>query len=140
MYIYENKLYHHGVKGMHWGVRRYQNADGSYTSAGKKRNLSKAKKLSGKLEKAAYAQERMHKSTKSLGVAKTGYGDGLQEIQILNRKDHNNYLKSLKKADKYGQKLTKKGYDSTYTAKLQGRGKKYVEAIVNGESSRIYLK
>lgn len=31
------ELYHHGVKGMKWGVRRYQNSDGSLTSAGKKR-------------------------------------------------------------------------------------------------------
>lgn len=31
------ELYHHGIKGMRWGVRRYQNADGSYTSAGKAR-------------------------------------------------------------------------------------------------------
>ena len=30
-------LYHHGILGMHWGVRRYQNADGSYTEAGRKR-------------------------------------------------------------------------------------------------------
>lgn len=33
----ENELYHWGVKGMKWGVRRYQNKDGSYTSAGRKR-------------------------------------------------------------------------------------------------------
>lgn len=33
----ENKLYHAGVKGMKWGVRRYQNKDGSLTAAGKKR-------------------------------------------------------------------------------------------------------
>jgi len=28
---------HHGILGMHWGVRRYQNKDGSLTEAGKKR-------------------------------------------------------------------------------------------------------
>lgn len=32
-----DELRHHGVKGMRWGVRRYQNADGTWTSAGKKR-------------------------------------------------------------------------------------------------------
>lgn len=43
-----NELYHHGVKGMRWGVRRYQNKDGSLTSAGKKRydNDQTKKKLS----------------------------------------------------------------------------------------------
>lgn len=32
-----NELYHHGIKGMHWGVRRYQNPDGTLTDAGIKR-------------------------------------------------------------------------------------------------------
>lgn len=35
-----NELYHHGIKGMKWGVRRYQNPDGSLTAAGKKRRNS----------------------------------------------------------------------------------------------------
>ena len=32
-----NELYHYGKKGMKWGVRRYQNKDGSLTEAGRKR-------------------------------------------------------------------------------------------------------
>ena len=35
--ISHGELYHHGTKGMRWGVRRYQNKDGSLTPAGKKR-------------------------------------------------------------------------------------------------------
>jgi len=34
---YHNELYHHGIKGQKWGVRRFQNSDGSLTAAGKKR-------------------------------------------------------------------------------------------------------
>ena len=34
---YRNYLAHHGVKGMKWGVRRYMNADGTLTAAGKAR-------------------------------------------------------------------------------------------------------
>lgn len=44
---YYNELTHWGVRGMKWGVRRYQNKDGSLTPAGKKRRA----KLEGELEK-----------------------------------------------------------------------------------------
>lgn len=35
--VYGSELYHHGIKGQKWGVRRYQNEDGTLTDAGKKR-------------------------------------------------------------------------------------------------------
>lgn len=42
--ISQDYLMHHGVKGMKWGVRRYQNADGSLTSAGQRRLYKKVKR------------------------------------------------------------------------------------------------
>ena len=36
-----NELYHHGIKGQKWGVRRFQNNDGSLTDVGKNRNYNK---------------------------------------------------------------------------------------------------
>ena len=36
-----DELDHHGIKGQKWGVRRFQNKDGSLTAAGKNRNYNK---------------------------------------------------------------------------------------------------
>lgn len=59
--IVGGELYHYGKKGMKWGVRRYQNKDGSLTAAGKKRYYKEA-------DKAGYHEEsysgRRYKTTK----------------------------------------------------------------------------
>lgn len=50
--IYYNELYHNGIKGQKWGIRRFQNLDGSLTPEGKKRyNRSYEKKIDDEIDR-----------------------------------------------------------------------------------------
>ena len=46
-----NELYHHGIKNMKWGIRRFQNKDGSLKPAGKKRYDKEVAKLKAEKKK-----------------------------------------------------------------------------------------
>lgn len=63
----ENELYHHGVKGQRWGVRRYQNKDGTLTDKGRNRLLKDARKYESKVNTSVannyFARSRRAKLT-----------------------------------------------------------------------------
>ena len=59
------ELFHTGVKGMKWGVRRYQNKDGSLTPLGKKRYAKELAKLEAE-KKRVRQQEQTAKKLKKL--------------------------------------------------------------------------
>ena len=98
-----DELAHYGVKGMKWGVRRYQNKDGSYTNAGKKRysskrdtfhELSDITRKYGTSNKTKEAENRFRK----LGNGRIDAGS--KRLTSLARKsnaDYDRYLRSWKK-------------------------------------------
>ena len=51
-------LHHSGIKGMKWGVRRYQNKDGTLTAAGKKHYAGEGNAGEGATAKTEYAPKR----------------------------------------------------------------------------------
>ena len=53
-----NELYHHGILGQRWGVRRFQNKDGSLTEAGRKRKNRIDAKESNEIYRSLTKKER----------------------------------------------------------------------------------
>lgn len=84
-------LAHHGIKGQKWGIRRYQNSDGSYTTAGKERYRYPDKKMSSaekyitrKMDKSA-AKSDKYETMAENRKAKTGKDSGLIQSYLRNQ-------------------------------------------------------
>ena len=58
------ELYHHGVKGQRWGIRRYQNKDGSLTPYGKKRYAKELAKLEAEKKRVRQYEQTAKKMSK----------------------------------------------------------------------------
>lgn len=71
-----NEMYHHGVKGQKWGIRRYQNKDGSLTPEGKKRLSKEYQNYIGKAHKEIDSKEQQ-RYAKAYGKAVDEMNNGL---------------------------------------------------------------
>lgn len=68
---YTDSLTHHGIKGQKWGVRRFQNEDGSYTSRGKKHRLETIKNAGTKAKDIITSDKFKKAAAIGAGVAGT---------------------------------------------------------------------
>ena len=86
---YSSDLYHHGILGMKWGVRRYQNKDGSLTAAGKRR-MSKEDK-----ERATFFKnkKKTEEEPKSKSVKEMSDAELREKTNRLNLE--NNYISAV---------------------------------------------
>ena len=106
-----NELYHHGVRGQKWGVRRYQNADGSLTKAGERRygtadnykKVQDAKAQAAERKKAAKANARTNSEIAKYN-AKNQNDDSKvtkKSVKAMSDKELNDGISRLKKEKQY---------------------------------------
>lgn len=116
-------LSHHGIKGQKWGIRRYQNADGSLTSAGRQRyGMIKDTNSSYIGGKAGYIKAYKNDRNKILKDLK----NDIESDETLSKKEKKEYYNSSKPFiddflnDKYDMKISEIAKDdaSAYKTKV----------------------
>lgn len=106
----DNYLIHHGIQGQKWGVRRFQNEDGSLTPAGEKRYYTNDGHFStlnkkGEAYNAKVDKQVRKKSDKALKILskdkdflqkKQAYNDALKKNSDFYLKERNKWFKGEK--------------------------------------------
>ena len=109
MWVYNSsELYHFGIKGMHWGVRRYQNVDGPLTAAGRKRYGSESNFGAKERRQARKEVRADNRKAFELGKKATVLGEASKRANdAVGRREHK--IEELRDAgyDQHGVKVSK---------------------------------
>jgi hypothetical protein len=128
-------LVHHGVKGQKWGVRRYQNSDGSLTDEGKRRYGKTESHESGLFRRMLAPELR---KTFSLGAIQEKHW--AKKSEKKNAKDPDS--KSAQKASR-NYKAVKQARDNRrFVAERTGTGGLFAELLVASyfNTSSAYMR
>lgn len=126
-----NYLEHHGILGQKWGIRRFQNKDGTLTAAGKRRLNKDAKQL-------GYYQSEINKNQALARVEKNPTRSMMYEWGQQFK--YEQYFDELyaKMKDKYGSDNIKDIENNPNYKKTAEIGKKWFELSVNMKSEDLH--
>lgn len=125
--VTDDELYHYGVEGMHWGVRRYQNPDGSLTAAGKKRYYKE-------LKKTVVKNERRRETAAARNVLDKNIGGDTSRNKRVSRE-----LKQIRDAETR-EKNEDALYDATDPKKWVEKDKKKLATAVGVGAAGLAVK
>ena len=132
VFVNANELYHWGIKGMKWGVRRYQNSDGSLTAAGRKRYTNSDGTLNEKGKKKFGDSVKTTDDGKSTSSSTSSTIPKQKQALDMDDKELQDRVNRLRNEDAYRDLSKKLGYDSPKTeldikiAEME-KQKKYLE-------------
>lgn len=149
-YNYTSDLYHHGVKGQKWGVRRYQYADGSLTPQGKRRYNNDSKHSIEKFADSMVGKSVRHlvNSAKTKATGKQyvdGYlakGTTLARIQTSQNFEKFAFFATYKKSDMdrymglFGKNLSSRAQAEAKQAEKKANASGSEEDILNAKALR----
>ena len=104
-----NELSHHGIKGMRWGVRRYQNKDGSLTKAGRK----KMAKLDKEYSKLTGQNRNRNRNAESPNTRLSKMTDDEIRARINRINLERDYLDLINNQDSINKQSEGKGFIKT---------------------------
>lgn len=125
--MYGNELCHHGILGMKWGHRRYQNKDGSLTPEGRRRAMKVGVEKQGTTHHQNKAVYKVKAKNKSHGKHISEMSDSELRDKINRRRLENEYNKLYPSNTSLGKKIVMRALDDMVVPASINVGRKYLE-------------